>query len=89
MVIGAPGPIIAPFCRGERGDYRHQATGQAFIHAQKIERLAAMSSTTWSGAPLPLIAAVIAGTYTEVVFADLSTDRFRLVYRGVERRRSG
>ena len=63
-----------------------KATGQAFIHAQKIVAFGVagyvLDDMVWQLPPL--IAAVIVGTYTgKWLLQYLSKDRFRLVYRVV------
>ena len=88
VVIGATGPIIAPFLLREGWENEEiiatKATGQAFIHAQKIVAFGAagyvLSDMAWQLPPL--IVAVIIGTYTgKWLLQFLSKDRFRLVYR--------
>ena len=93
VVIGATGPIIAPFLLREGWENEEiiatKATGQAFIHAQKIVAFGVagyvLDDMVWQLPPL--IAAVIVGTYTgKWLLQYLSKDRFRLVYRGAKRR---
>ncbi len=88
VVIGATGPIIAPFLLREGWDNEEiiatKATGQAFIHAQKIVAFGvagyALSDMAWQLPPL--IVAVVIGTYTgKWLLQFLSKERFRLVYR--------
>ena len=90
VVIGATGPIIAPFLLREGWENEEiiatKATGQAFIHAQKIVAFGVagyvLDDMVWQLPPL--IAAVIVGTYTgKWLLQYLSKDRFRLVYRVV------
>ena len=88
VVIGATGPLIAPFLLRERWENEEiiatKATGQAFIHAQKIVAFG-LSGSVLSGLreQLPaLIPAVIIGTYTgKWLLRHLSRERFRSLYR--------
>ena len=88
VVIGATGPLVAPFLLREGWENEEiiatKATGQAFIHAQKIIAFGSSGYVLSElSKQLPaLIPAVVIGTYTgKWLLRFLSRDRFRLLYR--------
>ena len=90
VVVGATGPIIAPFMLRDGWANEEviatKAAAQAFIHLQKLIAFGlagyAMGDVLWQLPPL--VVAVVAGTYCgKALLKHLSRDRFRKVYRVV------
>jgi uncharacterized membrane protein YfcA len=90
VVVGATGPLIAPFFlrEGWRKDeiIATKAACQVFIHVQKIVAFGAVGFSFADELPdvVPLAAAVILGTWCgKKILSRLSEARFRTAYRAV------
>jgi uncharacterized membrane protein YfcA len=90
VVIGATGPMVAPFLLRD-GWARQEviatkAAGQAFIHLQKLVAFGAAGYALgdWVPSLPPLVAAVVIGTFVgKWLLRFLTEERFRLAYRAV------
>jgi uncharacterized membrane protein YfcA len=90
VVIGAVGPIIAPFMLREGWENEEiiatKAAGQSFIHMQKLVAFGAAGYALTDFAPQlpPLVVAVVIGTFIgKWLLQFLTKERFRLAYRVV------
>jgi uncharacterized membrane protein YfcA len=90
VVIGASGPVIAPFMLREGWSNEEviatKATAQAFIHIQKLIAFGLAGYALGDSLPMlpPLIVAVVVGTFFgKWLLKYLSKERFRLAYRVV------
>jgi uncharacterized protein len=90
VVVGATGPIIAPFLLRNGWENEEviatKATAQAFIHLQKLIAFGAAGYALgdWVPSLPPLIIAVVIGTFVgKWLLRFLTKEHFRLAYRGV------